>query len=455
MGEPYQYTSRTEIETWQKCKRAYFFRKVYGGRGIVPSFASVPLATGSAVHKGVETMAMQFLTGEKVSVGKAIKAARAEYQKQVAERILAETMTERQEWVKQEQEALVEGLVRVWHKIELPRLTAEYEIVQSEKSLSFNLSGEWRLRFMSKADLLLANRETGEPYVYSLKTVKDWTARAEASYSTDLQGLTESIGAMEQARQFNARREYDIKVIKAQYKAGMLTKEQALATIQAKAPKMIERVMGVRFCFLVKGPRWPLFSPDGEKLGKWTDSPLLYGYRRQGPGDTEYAHSDKTWKPENKSGFGKLGKGWEKFSVFEDNEASRAVGGIKGWIEMLASGTIQPDLENPLEAMVITPTPRFPYQEELDSALVQITSEQVAAEKARRQWLADPTRLTLDKEFPQTRRSCHWPTPCDYLYACYKASEGQDLLDPMSPYEARTPHHDVEKLDEDGEEREE
>ncbi len=444
----YQYTSRTEIENGQKCKRAFFFRKVYGGRGIVPSFASVPLATGSAVHKGVETMAMQVLMGKPVDVTGAVKAAKACYTEEVANKVLAETLSEKQEFVKREQSALVAALVRVWHKVELPRLLGEYRITQSEKSIAFNLSETHRIRFMSKADLMLESLETGEPYVYSLKTAKQWTPRAEASYSTDLQGLTESLGAMEERRDYNTRRKAKIAEIRERYKKGEISKEAALADISAIPPEMIEQVMGVRFCFLIKGQRWPMYGPDGEVLGKWTDSPWLYGYRRIGPGEIEYAHSDKVYKPENKSGYGKLGKGWEKFSVYDGGEASKAVGGIKGWIEMLASGEIQPELDSPLNMGVITPVPRFPHREELVSTLIQIRSEAEVLEESRRKWLVDPSSETLDKEFPQTRRNCHWPTDCDYSYACYKASPGQDLLDPTSPYEERKPHHDVEEFEE-------
>lgn len=208
--------------------------------------------------------------------------------------------------------------------------------------------------------------------------------------------------------------------------------------------------MGVRFCFLVKGKRWPLWDADGNKAGMWTDSPLLYGYRYVGPGGITYAHSDRTYKPENKSGYGKLGKGWEKFKTYDGGEASKEVGGIKGWLEMLASGEIQPELPNPLEAMVITPTPRFPYREELSSALVQITTEASSAESAKlaynlRVGMGEDETATLDQLFPQTRRACYWPVECEYLYACYKASPGQNLLDPSSPYEERTPHHDIER----------
>lgn len=449
---PYQYTSRTEIENWQKCKRAFFFRKVYGGMGIVPSFRSVPLATGSSVHKGVETLTMQMLAGKPIDLAAAIKEAKEHYANEVAGKVLSETLSDRQEFVKKEQMALTVALVRLWHKIELPRLTAEYRITQSEKSLAFMLSHEQRVRFMSKADLMLESLESGEPYVYSLKTVKEWTPRAEASYSSDLQGLTESLGGIMYRRDYNEHRRETIAKIKAQYKAGELSRESAKAMIEKLPSELIEQIMGVRFCFLVKGKRWPIYGPDGEIQGKWTDSPLLYGYRRMNPGDIEYAHSDKVWKPENKSGYGKLGKGWEKFPVYDGSPAAKEVGGVKGWLDMLASGDIQPELDNPLQMSVITPVPRFPHREELDSTLVQIRTEAENAEIARKEWNASPTDYTLDKFFPQTRRSCHWPTDCDYLYACYKASPGQDLLDPMSPYEARTPHHDVELADKDGEE---
>lgn len=437
----YAMTSRSEIENWQKCKRSWYFRKVYGGRGIVPSYAGVPLVAGSAVHKGVESLMTDILMKRPPDVDNAVKAARANYLEAVADRQLGDTLSERQAATKREQLALCAALVRVWHKVELPRLLAEYEIVQTERSSMFRLSENPPLMFMAKADAILLNKETRHPYVYSLKTAKEWTTRSENSYSTDLQGLTESLAVMAEARTANERRAEAIRTIKAEYKSGKLSKDLAIGKIEQLGPEAIETVMGVRFCFLIKGKRWPLYDADGNKNGMWTDSPFLYGYRRVGPGFIEYAHTNSRVELGNKSGYGKLGKGWEKFCIYDGGEASKAVGGVRGWIELLASGEVQPDMPNPLDSHVVTPTPRFPYKEELESTLVQITSEGVAAERAKLVWEESGD---LDKEFPQTRRNCYWPTDCDYLHACYKATAGQDLLDPSSPYEQRTPHHDLE-----------
>lgn len=457
----YQLTSRTEIENHQKCERAYYFRKIYGGRGIVPSYGAIPLVTGSSIHLGVESMTTAMRDNKPVDVDGAVKTAIADYEGRVKGRMLSDTLSDAQQWVKSEQRALAAALIRVWHKVELPRLAAEYRVVQSEKSTAFSLSDELRIRFMGKVDAVLENLDSGEPYAYSLKSVKMWSPRSESSYSTDLQGLTESMSISEQRRIFNESLQPEILAIKRSYKEGRLTKEVAQEQLRlVVAKRLASVVMGVRFCFLVKGQRWPLYGPDGEKIGKWTDSPWLVGYYRESPSGMEFAHSDKTYKPENKSGYGKLGKGWVKFNTWDGNKIAKSIGGLKGWLELLASGEVQPDLPSPFDTHVITPTPRFPHREELDSTLIQIRSVAERIERNRRELLeyeVDTPEFynALDRLFPQTRRNCYWPNDCDYLYACYKASRGQDLLDPTGPYEERTPHHDLEMAELLGEREEE
>lgn len=456
----HQVTSRSEIENWQKCRRAYFWRKIYGGNGIVPSFRAVPLVSGSAVHKGVETMLSAWEAGKTPDVDVAVRVAKDYYAEEVKDRQLGDTLSERQQWTKREQSGLVAALIRAWHKVELPRLQKQFELRMTEKSTAFTLDRDIGIRFMAKADALLLSKADQEPYVYSLKTMKEWSERSEKSYATDLQGITESLAVHEWYKELNYHRQQQVDRIKLDYAAGKITKEKAKEFIASLPAKAVEEVMGVRFCFLVKGKRWPLFDSDGNKVGKWTDSPFLVGYYREGPMGMEFAHSNSRYAPENKSGYGKLGKGWEKFWVYDGGTASKAVGGIKGWIELLASGEVQPDLPSPLETHVLSPEPRFPGRAELASGLVQIRSEAVSAEIGRRKWLEataegneNMMQYVLDEHFQQTRRSCQWPLECDYWYACFKASPGQDLLDPMSLYEPRQPHHDIEKDMLEGEER--
>ena len=79
MNDKLFYTSRSAIECFQDCPRYRFNQYYLEGKGVVPIQKSVPLVTGSAVHRGVEHMLNRVRIGEPVGVDIAVGEAVRQY----------------------------------------------------------------------------------------------------------------------------------------------------------------------------------------------------------------------------------------------------------------------------------------------------------------------------------------------------------------------------------------
>src|SRR6202000_804402 len=92
---------------------------------------------------------------------------------------------------------------------------------------------------------------------------------------------------------------------------------ESVQTYLDKKYPTFDKVSAVRFVHLIKGKRW---TNDDKSVH--TLNSLIYGYRRAiDPNDRNsgyvYAHSYNYTNPANKSGISKLGKGYDKFSVWD------------------------------------------------------------------------------------------------------------------------------------------
>ena len=207
------------------------------------------------------------------------------------------------------------------------------------------------------------------------------------------------------------------------------------------------RIMGIQMIFFIKGQRG-----QDDYDGKWkTRNHLLYGWRREGIAEPEYAWRWKWSGPEVNDKTGKLvghtfGKGWRMFSVFDDDE----VGGVKGWIDMLASGTVQPDAGNPFDGVVYTPLPYFRQDRDMQDWYEQTFNMEadyygrVRAVESVRQHQPEMFRHALNSMIPQNRQSCDWPGKCSCIDICF--SDDSMLVNPTATglYRIRQAHHVAE-----------
>lgn len=455
------FTSRSAIETYQSCHRQRYYQYLIDGVGYVPTGSNTYLTTGTACHTGIEfllqnvkklpskfsgidkdkkPLTFAYNSYVKDFIEEAVRLARAKYQELSKDGIyggkLQRDNPAYQEFVKQEQISLVEALVRAWGFKELPIIVKNYQVLEVEREHCELLAKlpdtdngkDWdkhNLWLMGKADALLMAKDTRDISVYSLKTIKDFDWRAEKAYKSDLQGLTEIWLAQK----------YLDKV-----REGHNSLLEALDTIPVKGKKTIREaiessklptnVTSVRFCFLVKGIQYEDKDEKGEGTGWWrTHNPLIRGYRKFGPSGIEYAHSYKFGKASNKSGYGMLGKGWESFNVWETEGTS-----IREWVSLIKRKAIQPEEGDILKDWVKVPEEYWRHKASIEEAINEITAQEFDITLGSK----EPNNLAI--EFPKYRKSCHYPTDCNYTCVCEDGKDIRELVQ-VGEMVARKPHH--------------
>lgn len=461
------FTSRSMVESYHDCPRLRYNNSFLLGKGLVRKSKSVPLVTGSAVHRGVEHLANRLRIGEVPDVDTAVGLAVEQYVKDVEGVGFSgkQIKTDKQQWFTFcEQKALTEALIRAWYICELPRIQERYKVLAVERDIE-PIEIAPGVMWQAKCDIELLELATGDYINYSLKTCSQWTEKMEESYKNDLQGVTEIWSIEEDQRLANKHIDDAVASVKA-YADKLKFAPKQLADIAAylAKKKVDKKISGIRFCFLVKG-RWmvpPIFKDDPEAV-KITYSPLIRGYKFIGPNGIAYAHSWNYPNPENKSGSSKLGAGWEPFNVWEQM-------GIKEWIAMLP--TIQKDCGDVIKQHVVTPPDVMRYEEEMREAILEIV-EQEARIHQTLQYLEVPSpcaanscltsspsggltsqqqsfgctkESTMANVFPHNRKHCyfHFGARCEYFELCWQPEVAGDPIG-SGLYEIRSPHHDSEK----------
>ena len=448
------FTSRSAVEAANNCRRLRYIEYLMYGKGITPKRKTVPLVSGITVHAGVEVMLNQARLGQEINVEQAIEKAIVEYDDEVHEAGFAGTTfkNDKQQWFTYcEQKALVEALLRLWWLRELPRILARYKIIGVEREIEPLPLGNL-IMWQTRVDAELQEIGSGDYHNYSLKTVAMWTAQSEKGYKQDLQGITEIWGVEEDNRraltEWDGMRDSAEELLKRNIGGNNLLK---IWEFLSKKKPLDKKVMGVSFCFLVKG-KWRREDPSDEMSLRVTDCPLIRGYKNITASEVLYAHSWYFPNLANKSGKGALGKGWEKFNVWESDIT------IKQWIEVLHSGTIQPECGDILGAHCITPPEYFRDEDDIQETMEEIRlSEEkiaIAAESIERQ--EGKIRMgDLLEVFPRNRAHCYWHfgDECPYVPVCWDATVGSDIMG-SGLYEIRKPHHTPEAKELERRERE-
>jgi hypothetical protein len=476
------YSDRSRLLTYQHCNRERYLEFHLLGTGVRRNRIAIPLLQGSCVHIGRAHMLNQIIDlgpecvrpDLKVDVDAAVKAALDEYKAELANRGLDVELGEDAQAVVDEQVALTEGLLRAYAKAGLPRLLEQYRVLEVEREdlwerftsvpMHTSIAADGKsgslymtdyVDFQSRADALLQERQTGDLYIDSLKTAAQYDHRKDEENRHDVQGLPEAAVVERRLRQ-----DYEHLVNGA-------TDPQA--GIALPSPSYCEwirsltaspRIMGIQMTFLVKGIRRQAY----EGAPFQTYSPLLRGYYREGVTEREFAWKAETPCPgpghvlkQSKKGpilcegkkFHKLGVDWVPFDTYR-GEGLDIVGGVKGWVEMLSSGTVQPDAGDPFEAIIQSPLPYFRQDRDMADWIEQAQAIEgdVAAKvtELERIRVEEPSRLrsALNVLMPQNRRSCDWPSKCQMQEICF--GDPSSLTSPFSTglYQIRLPHHEAE-----------
>jgi hypothetical protein len=181
--------SRT-VTDWA-CPRKRYWNYEYAGRGIVPAGNPIELFLGTAVHDALATIAAMTQTEEGVDIDLVATTA----QKQVYDTLLGPATDVETVAFAAEQAALIEGMIRGFHKHVWPRLTAAYPVIIAiEQEITYTVSDG--LVFMSKPDLVVADAD-GNWYYIEYKTTSSKKDNWTQSWSTAVQ-LHSTMRAIEQ-----------------------------------------------------------------------------------------------------------------------------------------------------------------------------------------------------------------------------------------------------------------
>jgi len=431
---------RSRAVEYQSCPRRRWLNYHEGGMGVVPAKLYVPFATGIWTHHGLAAL----LAGKNVDV--AVDGAVTEYRNEILKRGLQLNPGEVESYLMDEQVALVEAMIRAYAKVRLGELLGTFEVLEVEREDEWVMAS-WQvpsddprlklghttheLALMARSDALLLERISGDLYIQSFKTAASYDRRTSGEAEHDVQGLSEV--AVTEARLYRRWHALHNRTAQAHSISEPQDKTDVMLLSRAEPP----RIAGVRMEYIIKGRREEF--PEGSS--HWEQySPLIRGYVKEGVTRAEFG-----WKREWKDDEGKTRKldyrTWKPFHVWEQP------GGVKAWIDLLATGTIQPEAGECLPSQFVCPVPYFRneddvrnwfeqtvYQErQISEHLVEIRG---ASGEGDRQSL-------LNMYFPQYRRSCDWPTPCHYIDCCYSTNVGQDPVG-SGLYREREPHHATE-----------
>ena len=402
MTNPVTLTDRSRQITYQDCPRerylGYHHPTPLGRIGLRKTRLNIPLATGIYTHLGLADL----LRG--LPVDEAVKHATDEYWTEIQRRGIQVQTGEDGAYVAVEQTAWVEAALRAYALVRLPQLLAEYEVVDVEREMDLPL--DEGLIMMSRRDALLRHRETGELVIQSYKTAAAYDERTARQGEHDVQGLS----------------------------------EMAAADYRGE-----ERISAIRMEYLIKGPRreYPKDSGHWEQY-----SPLIRGYAK--PGITS-ADDKYGWKRDFTGADGKDRRldyrTWMAFHVWQ------AAGGVKAWIELLASGQVQPEAGDCLSEQFVIPQLYYRQDDDLRDWYEQTTAQELGIVQAlnREPHLNSAAhRNWLNTNFPQHRQNCDYPGPCQFTDICFSTNLRQDPLG-SGLYQPRVPHHEQELVQITGE----
>lgn len=560
-----KYTDRSRIVTHQRCDRRRFLEYEEGprGMGIQPSRTALPLLVGGAVHAGLA----ELLSGTQSMINAspigafdwmadgarieeaAVAAALAEFNRSATaieldhseqqamqptqaaqafnEQVIAQArelgmpldglgegvareqaLSEFDRYLRAEQQALVEGLVRAYSRRRLQPLLEQFEVLEVEREGSWKLS-EWQrtndpvdvltndrglipykenveLWFMSRPDALLRERQSNELYLLSYKTTGAWDTRKARDIEHDMQGLSEGVEVERRLGEWwhivrdHEQRFKDTRKPTTTYHDSELTDAIWKYLSALSAPP---RIHAIRYEFLLKGYR----DEDREltaRLGMTVYSQRSHLVRQYvatstpKKGDAGYKVGDVAWswdfyRPEDDKDSKLAWQNWQGRPAFEQD------GGVRAWIdaldqsEILMSGEdstvgLEPRVlgwkspaqamgvtrEHPLDSVFVPPVTVWRSDDELRDWVEEVEHQEreaaVHADEVRAATDPGERRHLLNIYFPKIRSACQWPSLCPFarerVGICWGGAEIQN--DPIGvgagEYKERTPNHPIE-----------
>lgn len=401
------YISRSALETFQNCPRKYYYNYVYNEGGVVPAQPNIHLTWGTIKHEVIYAC-LSKLKGDiaELPALKTLLAYGADEWNKASQEGWYKVDSQYWDELTEEHYYLLMAHVMWFYRTMLPQLNERFIIYGTEEEVAVPLGAN--LYLMSKPDGIIFDEEKGYAEVLSTKTCESASSWIVAKYQYALQQFTELLGATEYMR----------------------------------LKGMKQDINYTAFLMIAKGEKQRQYEwagmGEGRRMVSWTtNSPLIYGYAYPVGGTTQFAHSLYYEKEENKSGVGRLGKGWEKFKVWEDRELGPTENkALLAWQKLMQAGETQ-GLPKVLDEIQVL----FCDQEGIADELLAEMKHYIT----RAATFCQTYQQNSDKDFYERRpqRCFDYNTKCEYFDPCWKDSMKQ--LVQIEDFVPRKPHYKLEK----------
>jgi hypothetical protein len=407
---------RSRVLDFQSCPRRRYFGFHFNGTGIQRKSKSLPLVFGGAFHEGVEILLQAFAW---IAQGDTIELAVGRAKQFIDQSFLSlgVDLGEGEKtslYALAEQKAIAEGLLRGWWAYEGERFLTDFEVLEVEQEGRAEMGDGITLLF--RPDAVVRERATGDVYVISWKTESSHGQWSMNRAGSDMQSMSEVWGVQNEGRHRFVR------------DGGAYGN-----SVDAGSPNSgADSVEGVLYKFAVKGSR----RMDDFLGFKVQDTPLAYGWRRFVDGVEEWAWKYRWPSEEEGRKMEQLPKGFQKVPIWE-----KFPGGVKAWVEGLASQTIRPYHLNALEGVFPQSLPVSRRGDEIESWRRQIVGQEGRVRQRARAVELDRTEEVLDREFPQhTARCFDYNSRCGFYDACFTPAVHADPLG-SGLYQIRVSNH--------------
>ena len=472
-----RFTSRSAALAYQTCKRKRYYAYHWGQHGLSSEAIDLFLETGTSIHRGLQNLLehcrLEHPDGsfEEQCINQSVELAINLFREDISKASISlkETEFAQAGWIIAEHECLIEGLIRAFAIKRLPTLLRDYEILKVEFDEIFyefsnivfwqnKADGEF-LAFSDNTDysnIWEHNRIPLGIIVLSIKTASEYADNTIRNLLTDMQGNSEWAAAQARLdREFESYKEminglsYE-EILELRKEHSSYTKYYQWCLENDQKPK----VYAVQYEHLVTG-EWR----DDDKTGlRKRRSFLVHPYKLSVMGTFSVFGNTSVTSPSTdykwKVNPGRQPKGWERINIWEDV-------GILNWINMLASGQVQPEEGDPLENIIRTSELIFrdrndgaqlkewyestKYQEELIAKNLDILETHAEWAKKNNNWKLFET--ALNQLFPKETQTCwnYYGRHCEYARICHEMYNINDLVT-ANILVPRSPHHEPEKL---------
>jgi PD-(D/E)XK nuclease superfamily len=345
--------------------------------------------------------------------------------------------------------------------------------------------------FLSRPDALLRERATNQLYILSFKTTSQWDIRKEKNAQHDMQGLTEGVEIERRLGEWWQQVNQP-----GSYKDALGFNIETRMYQFLKSLPEPPRILGIRYEFLLKGERWKdkdLSARFGMDV-RSQRTPLLRQYvavstPKRGEAGYQIGDVCASWDFLKEDGSkGQLSwQNWKSQPVWEGGDASVTLqshsyqggavaraSGVKNWIDMLDASfeSMSPHdptvglpprplgwkgpaqavgytEQHPLDACFVPPIIVIRNDDDLRDLFESIEHQERGVAEAVAQVAAagddGERRSVLNKEFPQFRHSCEYPSTCAFVGVCYSVDASvRDNPVGSGLYKIRVPNHPQE-----------